>query len=177
MPEYRRWHKPGGVYFFTVNLADRRQRLLVEHIDRLRASIAKVRAAHPFEIEAAVILPDHLHMMWRLPEGDSDYSTRWRLIKSGFVRGLAVPGRQRESLARKGERGIWQRRFYEHVVRDETDYANHVDYIHFNPVKHGHASRPVDWPHSSIHRFIRKGVLDEKWGVGCDPTVKGMDLD
>ena len=162
---YRRSKEAGGTYFFTVNLADRRQSLLVHHVDLLRAAFRQVKEHHPFTIDAIVIMPDHLHTIWTLPENDTDYPTRWALIKAGFSRGLP-PGEPRStSRVAKGERGIWQRRYWEHLIRDENDFARHVDYIHFNPVKHGHVANPVDWPHSSIHRFISEGILGADWGA------------
>ena len=129
MTNYRRNFVPGGAYFFTVNLADRRLRLLTEHIALLRAAFRETRARHPFAIEAVAVLPDHLHVVWTLPEGDADFSLRWRLIKSAFSRALADGERISQSRAGKGERGIWQRRFWEHTLRDEDDFARHVDYI------------------------------------------------
>ena len=165
MSRYRRAWVPGGTYFFTVNLLERRRTLLVDRIDALRTALCTARMARPFAIDAIVVLPDHLHCLWRLPEGDADNATRWRHIKSTFSR--LLPAGEWRSCRRlaKGERGIWQRRFYEHLIRDERDYERHVDYIHFNPVKHGHADRPVDWPYSSIHRFIREGLLQSDWGT------------
>jgi putative transposase len=144
MANYRRNLLLGGSYFFTANLADRRRALLTDHIDVLRAAFRRVRARHPFAIEAAVILPDHLHTIWTLPESDADFATRWRLIKGGFSH--ALPGGERISASRaaKSERGIWQRRCWEHTLRDEDDFARHLDYIHFNPVRHGHAVRVRD---------------------------------
>jgi len=159
----------GGIFFFTVALQDRRQTLLVDHIDLLRSSIKHVQTFHPYEIDAAVILPDHLHMVWTLPKGDSDYPTRWRLIKSRFSRGLKVSEQRTQSKRLKAEKGIWQRRYMEHTIRDEQDLAAHIDYIHFNPVKHGYVAKPTDWKHSSIHRYIRDGVLPADWG---GPTVE-----
>jgi putative transposase len=158
MAHYRRNFLPGGSYFFTVNLADRRRVLLTDHVDVLRAAFRQVRARHPFTIEAAVILPDHLHAIWTLPDGDADFATRWRLIKSGFSHRL--PGGERVSASRaaKGERGIWQRRYWEHMLRDEDDFARHLDYIHFNPVKYGHAARVRDWPYSSFPHWVRLGA-------------------
>ena len=175
MPEYRRWRQSGGTYFFTVNLFDRRQNLLVDHIADLRAAVAAVRRKRPFVIDAAVVLPEHLHMIWTLPAGDYDFSTRWRLIKAHFSGNFTAPPNLRTSLQRHGEKGIWQRRFFEHLIRDEDDLAAHVDYIHYNPVKHGHANRPVDWPHSSIHQFIQRGIVDAHWGTSG--AVCDMDLD
>lgn len=152
MPNYRRVRVPGGTYFFTVNLLERDRRLLVEHIGALRQAFATARRARPFEIVAAVVLPEHLHWMWRLPPGDDDNATRWRQIKASFSR--TIPATERRSARRvaKGERGIWQRRYWERLIRDERDFRAHVDYIHINPLKHGHVSRVVDWPHSTFHR-------------------------
>ena len=163
MVRYRRNFIPGGSFFFTVNLAERRLRLLTENIDALRAAFRDTRAMHPFEIEAIVVLPDHLHTIWSLPESDCDFATRWRLIKSRFSRSLPKGERVSESRRGKGERGIWQRRYWEHTLRDEHDLARHMDYIHFNPVKHGHVTRVRDWPHSSFHRFVREGIYPEDW--------------
>jgi putative transposase len=163
MANYRRNFAVGGTYFFTVNLADRRRTLLTEHIGLLRASFRSVRARHPFTIEAAVILPEHLHTIWTLPDGDADFATRWRLIKSTFSRNLAPREAVSASRAAKSERGIWQRRYWEHTVRDDDDFARHLDYIHFNPVKHGHAARVHDWPYSSFHRWVRLGAYPKDW--------------
>jgi putative transposase len=174
MTNYRRNFVPGGGYFFTVNLADRRLRLLTDHVALLRAAFRETRAGHPFSIEAIVILPDHLHAIWTLPDGDADFSSRWRLVKSTFSRGLAYGERISSSRVGKGERGIWQRRFWEHTLRDESDFARHVDYIHFNPVKHGHVRRVSDWPYSSFHRMVRLGVYPEDWGGTIDE--RGRDF-
>ncbi len=165
MPNYRRWRREGGSYFFTVTLADRRTTLLVDQIDALRDAVARVQSRYPFEIDGAVVLPEHLHMIWTLPAGDADFAKRWRLIKSGFSRRLTASPDRTASQVEKREKGIWQRRFYEHLIRDENDFNQHLDYIHFNPVKHGHVKRPADWPHSSIHRYIREGVFDAEWGT------------
>ena len=163
MTNYRRNILPGGSYFFTVNLAERRLSLLTDNIALLRRAFRYVRGRHLFTVEAIVVLPDHLHAIWTLPEGDADYSLRWRLIKSAFSR--ALPNRERVSASRfrKGERGIWQRRYWEHTLRDETDFARHMDYIHFNPVKHGYVTRVDDWPYSSFHRMARLGVYPDDW--------------
>lgn len=161
---YRRADIPGGTYFFTVNLAERDRATLVEHVDALRLTTREVMARHPFYIDAMVILPDHLHALWTLPVGDCDFPTRWALIKAGFSRRIPRDERCNPSRAAKGERGIWQRRYWEHLIRDEQDYGRHVDYIHFNPVKHGHAGRASDWPYSSIHRYIAAGKMDRDWG-------------
>lgn len=161
---YRRADIAGGTYFFTVNLAERKRRLLVENVDALRTVIQKVKATHPFHIDAMVILPDHLHALWTLPEGDCDFPMRWMLIKAGFSRQLPKNERRTKSRQEKGERGIWQRRYWEHFIRSEQDYVGHTDYIHYNPVKHGYVTRASDWPYSSIHRFITAGILDQNWG-------------
>lgn len=164
MTNYRRNFLPGGTYFFTVNLADRDARLLVENIALLRAAFRYGRRRHPFAIEAIVVLPDHLHAIWTLPDGDADFSLRWRLIKSAFSRGLPVDEQISSSRESRQERGIWQRRYWEHTIRDEADFARHADYIHFNPVKHGHAARVRDWPYSSFHRMVRRGAYPVDWG-------------
>jgi len=172
---YRRSLVPGGSYFFTVNLADRRSRLLTDHIDALRASFQYTRRRHRFTVEAIVVLPDHLHTIWTLPGGDADFAVRWRLIKSHFSRALSPEESVSPSRARKAERGIWQRRFWEHAIRDETDFERHVDYIHFNPVKHGHVPRVRDWPHSSFHRMVQLGIFAEDWaGDFTDEIASGF---
>jgi putative transposase len=164
MRRYIRANIPGATYFFTVALEDRRARWLVEHVDLLRDSVAQVKARHPFTIDAMVVLPDHLHALWTLPPDDADFATRWMLTKQGFARRLrAAVDLQARGV--KGERVLWQRRYWEHLVRDDEDFARHVDYIHFNPVKHGHVGRAVDWPHSSFHRHVRQGTLPADWGV------------
>ncbi|HAI13918.1 MAG TPA: transposase [Phycisphaerales bacterium] len=159
MPNYRRWRQSGGSYFFTLALADRSQSLLLDHIALLRDAFATVQQRYPFRMDATVILPEHLHCIWTLPVSDIDYSTRWRQIKSMFSRGIKANESRSPSRIRKKERGIWQRRFWEHMLRDENDMNQHIDYIHFNPVKHGYVNRPVDWQHSSLHRFIENGIL------------------
>lgn len=163
---YRRAEIPGASYFFTVNLAERNRTFLIDHADVLKAVIRDVQSRHPFLIDAMVVLPDHLHALWTLPENDKDFSTRWMLIKTGFSRQLPLRESRNKSRITKGERGIWQRRFWEHLIRDEKDYERHVDYIHYNPVKHGYVTSPVDWLHSSIHRFIAQGIMNSDWGAG-----------
>ncbi|MGH8279773.1 MAG: REP-associated tyrosine transposase [Gammaproteobacteria bacterium] len=137
--DYRRTIIPGGTYFFTVNLADRSSRLLVERVDMLRGVVREVKRHHPFEIVAWVVLPDHMHTVWTLPPDTADFATCWALIKAGFSRHITRNERINASRTRKGERGIWQRRFWEHLIRDGGDLVRHVDYVHINPVKHGHA--------------------------------------
>jgi putative transposase len=163
MTNYRRSNIAGASYFFTVNLDDRTSSLLVERIALLRSVFAYAQTRHPFTIDAIVILPDHLHAIWTLPEGDSDFSLRWRLIKTTFSRSLPHDEHRSVSREDKGERGIWQRRYWEHLIRDDLDFARHVDYIHINPVKHGWAKQVSAWPHSSFHRYVRAGILPIGW--------------
>jgi putative transposase len=163
--KYRRTWQAGGTYFLTVNLAERSRTLLVDHIDDLRHTVRKVKQAHPFNILAWVVLPNHLHSLWELPENDGDNATRWMLIKAGFSRGIPQGERIRATRRRKDERGIWQRRFWEHLIVDEDDLQRHMDYIHINPVKHGCAVRASEWPYSSIHRYIRRGWLPLDWAA------------
>jgi putative transposase len=165
---YRRNLVPGGSFFFTVNLADRRSRLLTDRIGLLREAFRYVRARHPFTLDAIVVLPDHLHAIWTLPPGDADYAMRWRLVKAVFSRGIDAGERISASRERKGERGIWQRRYWEHTLRDERDFERHCDYIHFNPVKHGHARAAVEWPQSSFRRFVKLGIYPADWANGSE---------
>lgn len=155
---------PGGCYFFTVNLLERRGNdLLTRHSDHLRDAVRVVRRSRPFAIDAWVVLPDHLHCVWTLPPGDDDFSTRWRVIKTVFARSLPVNERRSAARMRSGERGIWQRRFWEHSIRDDEDFATHVDYVHFNPVKHGYVRQVADWPHSTFKACVRRGQYPEAW--------------
>ena len=170
---YRHADATGSTYFFTVNLAERRSDILVRHIDDLRAAIKTVKEKHPFSILAMVVLPEHLHALWRLPPGDADYPLRWSLIKSGFSRWLAKGERVSASRQAKRERGIWQRRYWEHQIRDETDLARHIEYIHYNPVKHGWVTRPVDWPHSTLHGYIERGMVTSDWGGKIGDGIDG----
>jgi len=171
---YRRAQTPAGCYFFTV-VTHQRQPLFTNTatVDRLRQAFREVRQRHPFTIDAIVILPDHLHTLWTLPEGDIDFPTRWMLIKSRFTRSCKPdhPQRLSRSRAHKRERAVWQRRYWEHHIRDPRDYAAHFDYIHYNPVKHGHVGTPSDWPWSSIHRYIRSGLLAPDWASTGQPDI------
>ena len=160
---YGRAQIPGATYFFTVNLANRKLSLLVDNIELLKEAIRHVKMARPYEIVAMVLLPDHLHAVWTSPSGDADFASRWALIKAGFSRGLPKNERISKSRQSKGERGIWQRRYWEHLIRDDDDLARHIDYIHYHPVKHGYVSRAADWPHASTHRFIRDGIVPSDW--------------
>jgi len=166
MSNYRRARIAGGTYFFTVALMDRASTLFVDRIDTLRAAFRVAARARPFRIEAIVVLPDHLHCIWTLPPGDSEYSIRWAHIKASFSRAIPRVKTPRRSLDVRRERGIWQRRFWEHVIRNEADFCAHADYIHFNPVKHGLAASPRDWPHSSFRRFAARGAYPLDWGGG-----------
>ena len=163
MTAYRRDRTPGACWFFTLNLADRQQSLLTEQISLLRFSFRTAMQRHPWRIDAIVILPNHLHALCTLPPGDSDFAMRWRLIKTGFAR--ALPQGEKISVSRhsKGERGIWQRRYWEHRIRDSADFNQHVAYIHQNPLKHGHVQCVADWPWSSFHRYVRAGILPADW--------------
>jgi putative transposase len=176
MVQFRRNRFPGGTYFFTVTLRDRRSRALTDHIGPLREAFRTVRAARPFEVVAIVVLPEHLHTVICLPEGDADYSGRWRAIKSRFTRELRVAG---IPLTRdnRGEYRLWQRRFWEHTIRDDRDYEHHVDYIHWNPVKHGLTTRVVDWPYSSFHRYVHRGLRPNDWTNGvAEPSKRYGEL-
>jgi putative transposase len=164
MSRYRRSHTPGATFFFTVTLADRGSSALTERMAALRAAYSDVARARPFQTLAICVLPDHLHAVWELPHDDADFSGRWSQIKSSFSRGSpAVMGRSASKRAKR-EKGIWQRRFWEHQIRDEIDLQRHIDYIHYNPVKHGLAGRVADWPYSSFHRYVSRGWLTADWG-------------
>jgi putative transposase len=173
MVRYRRNFVAGGTYFFTATLADRTSTALTDHVGALRAAIRKTRRAHPFSIDAIVVLPDHLHTILTLPADDAHFQHRWSLIKRRFTGAVLQAGGQ---VARRpnGECALWQRRYWEHTIRDERDFANHVDYIHYNPMKHGLVTRVRDWPHSSFHRYVRDGLLPQDWAgdLGEDTTTQ-----
>ena len=164
MPRYVRPKAKGATVFFTVALAARGGDLLVREVNRLRQAVRATKAERPFRIDAWVVLPDHLHAVWTLSEGDAGYSVRWGAIKArfsmalrraGFTPPLPVGranGGVNPALRRKGEVGLWQPRFWEHHIRDEEDFRAHVRYCWINPVKHGLVARPEDWPWSSVHR-------------------------
>ena len=159
MPNYKRPFRPAACVFFTVALQARDSDALLRHVDLLRQAVRLTKSDHPFDIDAWVVLPNHLHCIWTLPVGDADYPMRWRLIKARFSRALPM-GPQRPSHISRAERGIWQRRYWEHHIRDAQDYAAHLHHCWYNPVKHGLVARPEDWPHSSIHRAIATGAYD-----------------
>jgi putative transposase len=166
MPDYRRYRLAGGTYFFTINLLERRKDLLTRHIDALRNAVQLTRASRPFQIDAWVVLPDHMHCVITLPPDDHDFSNRIKAIKIRFVQSLPATEARSKVRIEKGERGIWQRRFWEHAIRDELDYQRHVDYVHFNPVKHGHVKRIVDWPYSTFHHYVKQGIYQPDWAGG-----------
>jgi putative transposase len=171
MVRYRRNFTAGGSFFFTVTLADRRSNTLVNHIGPLREAFRLARRER--KVDAVVILPDHLHVILTLPSNDADFPARWRRIKGHFSSGLIEAGielRRRPN----GELALWQRRFWEHTVRDEADFGRHVDYIHFNPVRHGLVRRVCDWTHSSFHRYVREGLLPNDWAG--DVAEDGKDF-
>ncbi|QBB71070.1 transposase [Pseudolysobacter antarcticus] len=173
MSQYRRNRVPGGTYFFTVNLLDRSSRLLTENIDAFREAVRQVRARKPFHIDAWTVLPDHTHCIWTLPPGDTDYSARWKAIKIAFAKTLPKTEQLSAVRLRKGERGIWQRRFWEHTIRDERDYAAHVDYVHINPLKHGLVQRVADWSYSTFHRYVDVGIYPPNWAGVSNIFVAG----
>jgi len=166
--QYRRAFVQGGSYFFTV--VTRQRRCLFAdsaNVMLLRQAVRAVMQDRPFKIDAIVVLPDHVHCIWSLPSGDADYATRWRLIKTWFTKHL-LPYKDigpNESRIKKCQQTPWQHRYWEHLLRDEEDYKSHVDYIHYNPVRHGYVSRPVDWPHSSLRRYVKQGILPADWGA------------
>lgn len=164
MPDYRRAFRTGGTWFFTVNLLQRHHNpLLIEHIDLLREAIRTVKRKYPFEIIAWVVLPDHMHCIWQLPEGDSDFPLRWRLIKSYFSKHLPPTEYRSNVRQNANERGIWQRRYWEHMIRDEHDLHRHIDYIHINPLKHGWVRQVKDWQYSTFHHYVTQGSYPINW--------------
>lgn len=176
MPNYRRaWHE-GGTYFFTVNLLHRHGNdLLTRNAVLLRDVVRSVRNRHPFKIHGWVVLPEHLHCVIELPSGGSDFAVRWRLIKMQFSKALPKTERLSQVRASRGERGIWQRRYWEHLIRDDADLRAHMDYMHFNPVKHGLVRRVADWPHSTFHRLVEEGIYPADWGGGAEETYRYDD--
>ena len=176
MPNYHRRFRPGGTFFFTL-VTYRRARFLCDDVARtlLRAAIEQRRSKYPFRTDAMVLLPDHQHAIWTLPEGDADFSRRWGLIKKSFTQAWTATGGWEgaisDSRERNRRRGVWQRRFWEHTIRDERDYEKHLDYIHYNPIKHGHVKCAHAWKWSSFHRLEREGVYERQWCCGCDGGI------
>jgi putative transposase len=179
MGSYRRWYKTGAYIFFTVVSYRRRPWFLESDARRwLGTAIRRTRLERPFQTFAMVLLPDHLHAVWKLPDGDEDYATRWRLIKTRFTRMLLAAEQKtpirNPSRRRSGEQAVWQRRYWERILRDENDLKRHVDYIHYNPVKHGLVSRAIDWPFSTFRRFIDRGEYPSNWGNDIDITLNAF---
>jgi putative transposase len=168
--DYRRYYQAGGTYFFTV-VTENREPLLIQNIDRLRVSFHHGMQRYPFVIDGLVVLPDHLHTLWRLPDGDDNFSIRWMVIKRKFSAGLTA-NFVNTSKQQKREKGIWQRRFWEHCIRDERDWGRHMDYVHYNPVKHGYCAKPADWPYSSFHRAVKEGLYEADWGRRCRNDIR-----
>ncbi|BBL69448.1 REP-associated tyrosine transposase [Methylogaea oryzae] len=174
MSDYRRYRVPGGTYFFTVNLLERYANdLLTRHVDILREVVRETRHRRPFHIDAWVVLPEHLHCVWTLPPGDVDNANRWRIIKQQFSKALPVTERRSAVRIARGERGIWQRRFWDHVIRDDADYAAHIDYCHINPIKHGLVKHVADWPYSTFHRYVEQGIYPANWAT--PPSLDVVD--
>lgn len=172
MGDYRRAYQQGGCYFFT-QVTYQRQPIFsdVQNVEKLKSAFRAVMQVRPFTIEAIVILPDHLHCIWQLPAGDDNFSERWRQIKRHFSLHFDAPKNTR------GEKLIWQRRFWEHVIRDELDWNNHFDYIHYNPVKHGYVLRPADWAHSSFAKAVAKGWCMPDWGESSPKNLDKLDFE
>jgi putative transposase len=182
VPNYRRAFVPGGTFFFTV-VTQGRATFLCDDMARsfLSEAIRRCRQRWPFSVDAIVLLPEHLHTIWTLPPGDSNYPARWGWIKKEFTKlwlasdGVEEP--QSGSRSRNRRRGVWQRRYWEHAIRDEEDVERHFDYIHYNPVKHGLVDSPRDWPYSSFHRWVKEGVYEPNWGIGPEGLMRFEDLE
>ncbi|MES9942929.1 MAG: transposase [Candidatus Thiodiazotropha sp. 6PLUC2] len=169
MSNYRRSNMPGGTYFFTLVTHNRKPLFSTDRTRKiLHRAIADVKERRPFKVEAICLLPDHIHTVWRLPVGDSAYPQRWNEIKGIFTKHFRDISSDEEKISqsrqRKGEGGLWQRRFWEHLIRDENDLKNHMDYLHFNPVKHRLVDQVVDWPWSSFHSYVKAGIYPVDWG-------------
>jgi len=191
MPNYKRAISPARTYFFTAVTYNRIPWFKLD-IARtaLRDSIKKVRLKQPFTIEAWVLMPDHMHCIWTMPHGDQDYSTRWRLIKTFTTRrivdfsesGDGISGMTEQSngalasRVKRGEKNIWQRRFWEHAIRDEKDLKAHLDYIHYNPVKHGLTKSPAAWPYTTFHKFVSEHKYEKEWGTFKEPEISGVTI-
>ena len=181
MPDYRRWFHTGGTYFFTV-ITYNRQKIFLNEPARsyLHQAIDYIRALRPFEMPAAVLMPDHFHCIWKMPDDDDDFSTRWQMIKRRFTR-LWLPNVNRDipisaSRIKRGEAGVWQRRFWGHLIKDQDDFARHLDYIHYNPVKHGLVGCPHQWGHSSFHRWVKDEIYRNDWMCQCGENKKTLDF-
>jgi putative transposase len=177
MSNYRRHRVPGGTYFFTVNLLERKSTMLTEYIAELREAVRLIREQRPFHIDGWVVLPDHLHAIWTLPLGDVGYPERWREIKKAFSKTIPKTEYRSQTRINRHERGIWQRRYWEHTIRNEEDYAAHMDYLHYNPVKHGWVQSVQEWPYSSFHRLVQKGVYPPDWGASNLALIDVGEMD
>jgi len=168
MSNYRRVCIPGGSYFFTV-VCWRRKAVFTdpERLEILRKAFREVMKERPYKMDAVVILPDHLHCIWELPEGDDDFSSRWREIKKYVTTRVKIDAKEK----------IWQPRFWEHCLRDAEDWRRHVDYIHYNPVKHGLVHAPGDWLYSSFHQAVCKGWYAQNWGCSCPENIRNLDFE
>ena len=174
--DYRRAWYAGGTCFSTVNLLQRRDNdLLVKHIDILRNVVKKVKNSHPFIIHGWVVLPEHFHWVIELPPDDVDFALRLRLIKSGFSKAIPKTEYRSEIRLKRGERGIWQRRYWEHLIRNEEDYQAHMDYVHINPVKHGLVKLVADWEYSTFHRLVKAGIYPHNWASGAEDNISYED--
>ena len=170
MPNYRRTLIPGGTYFFTIVTHERRPWLILPHArEILRAAVIETRKRLPFTIHAWVLLPEHIHCLWTLPEGDQDFSKRWALIKRSVSKHAChlvtrEGGVEHHVRQRHRENPLWQQRFWEHAVRNDEDFKAHMDYVHYNPLRHGLVERVEDWPYSTFHRYVREGFYPRDWG-------------
>jgi putative transposase len=182
MSWYRRWRESGGAYFFTLVTFDRRP-LFAEATSRrfLREAMRATQTERPFDILGIVLLPEHLHCLWQMPADDSDFSTRWRLIKSRFSRSMLANGQDEAlrtaSRRNRNERAFWQRRFWEHLISDELDLKRHLDYIHYNPAKHTHVTAPRDWSHSTFGKYVALGEYAADWGRTEPEALAGWTIE
>jgi putative transposase len=170
MKRYKRYYQPGGTYFFTV-VTHGRKKILIDNIARLREAFEVVKGKMPFTIDAIVILPDHLHCIWKLPPDDSDFSGRWQRIKKHFSTGIPAPVNKRR------EKSVWQPRFWEHFIRNDDDWRNHMNYIHYNPVKHGYVKRPLDWEYGSFRKWVRNRFYENSRGTVPPEGIGGLDCE
>jgi len=176
MPNYRRLHTPGATWLFTVNTCNRQPILAhPDAVGALRTALRNIRSLHPFKIDALVILPDHLHTLWTLPPGDADYALRWNIIKRQVAQSVRHLASQTPSASRikRREIGFWQRRYWEHQIRDNADFERHMDYIHYNPVKHGCVGCVADWPYSTFHRYVRLDTYPADWAGNRIDAAEG----
>ena len=182
MPDYKRWFRVGGTYFFTV-VTYKRRKIFYDASGRecLHRAIAEVQASHCFEMLGIVLLPDHFHCIWKMAVDDDNFSVRLGMIKRKFTKLWLGCGGQETSVSasrtQRGERGVWQRRFWEHLISDQQDFARHMDYIHYNPVKHGYVGCPHQWKYSSFHRCVEEGIYKSDWHCQCQGNRKPPDLE